>query len=94
MINHKQLADIDLNTEEGQLLMAAVAILTSIDHKHIKSNKWGSNLHPDKAVKQIADLANKIYYEQEWLAEEIKKDRNNKINNILNNNEYKRLENK
>jgi len=94
MINHKQLADIDLNTPEGQLLMAAVAILTSIDHKHIKSNKWGSNLHPDKAVKQIAELANKIYYEQEWLAEEIKKDRNNKINNILNNNEYKKPENK
>ncbi len=94
MINHKQLSDINMNSEEGQLLMAAVAILTSIEKKHIDSNKWGSNLHPDKAVKQISDLANKIYYEEEWLAEEIKLNRDNKINNILNNNEYKRLENK
>ncbi len=83
MINHKQLSDINMNSEEGQLLMAAVAILTSIEKKHIDSNKWGGNLHPDKAVKQIADLTNKIYYEEEWKAEQKRIERDNKINKIL-----------
>lgn len=86
MIEHSQLSDINMNSEEGQLLMAAVAILTSIEYKHITSGKWGSNLHPDKAVKQIADLTNKIYYEEEWKAEQQRIERDNKINNILNNN--------
>lgn len=83
MIQHKQLADIDLNTQEGQLLMSAIAILTSIDHHHITNNQWGGNISPDKAVKQITELANKIYYEDEWKAEQIKLNRNNKINQII-----------
>ncbi len=84
MITHSKLTDIDLSTPEGQLLMSAVAILTSIDHKHIASNKWGSNLHPDKCVKQISDLANKIYYEEEWEKEQQMIKRDNKINQIIN----------
>lgn len=84
MITHSKLTDIDLSTPEGQLLMSAVAILTSIDHHHISSNKWGSNLHPDKCVKQISDLANKIYYEEEWEKEMHRIKRDNKINQIIN----------
>ena len=87
MINHSQLSDINMSTPEGQLLMAAVAILTSIDHKHIISNKWGGMISPDTAVKQISDLANKIYYEEEWKEEQKRINRDNKINNILRNNE-------
>jgi hypothetical protein len=83
MITHSKLSDINLNTPEGQLLMSAVAILTSIDHKHISSNKWGGNLHPDKCVKQISDLANKIYYEEEWEKEMQRIKRDNKINQII-----------
>ena len=85
MIEHSQLSDINMNSKEGQLLMAAVAILTSIEYKHITSGKWGSSLHPDKAVKQISDLANKIYYEQEWEEEQKRINRDNNINKILNN---------
>ncbi len=84
MITHSKLSDINLNTPEGQLLMSAVAILTSIDHKHISSNKWGGNLHPDQCVKQISDLANKIYYEEEWEKEMQRIKRDNKINQIIN----------
>lgn len=87
MINHNKLTDIDINTEEGQLLMAAIAILTSIDHKHITSNKWGGTITPDVAVKQVAELANKIYYEQEWKMEQLRIERDNTINQILNNNQ-------
>lgn len=84
MITHSKLSDINLNTPEGQLLMSAVAILTSIDHKHITTNQWGGNLHPDKCVKQISDLANKIYYEEEWEKEMQRIKRDNKINQIIN----------
>ncbi len=84
MITHSKLSDINLNTPEGHPLMSAVAILTSIDHKHISSNKWGGMLSPDKAVKQIADLANKIYYEDEWEKEQQMIKRDNKINQIIN----------
>jgi predicted metalloendopeptidase len=87
MIQHSQISDINTNTPEGQLLMAAVAILTSIEHKHITSGKWGSNLHPDKALKQLTDLTNKIYYEKEWEEEQKRIIRDEKINNILRNNE-------
>lgn len=85
MIEHSKLKDINNNTPEGQLLMAAVAILTSIDHKHIKSGKWGGTLHPDTAVKQIADLTNKIYHKEEWEEEQKRITRDNNINKILNN---------
>ena len=85
MIEHTRLSDIDHKSKEGQLLMAAVAILTSIDHKHITSQKWGGMVNPDTAVKQIADLANKIYYEEEWKAEQQRIERDNKLNNILDN---------
>ena len=86
MIEHEKLTDINLESPEGKLLMAAVAILTSIDHKHIDSHKWGGMLSPDKAVKQITELANKIYYEEEWEKEQQRIKRDNNINNILNNN--------
>lgn len=85
MIQHNKLTDINLNSEEGKLLMAAIAILTSIDHKHITSNKWGGNISPDKAVKQITELANKIYHEEEWNKEQQRLNRDNNINKILNN---------
>ncbi len=85
MIDYDKLTDVNLNTTEGQLLMAALAILTTIDHKHITSGKWGGNITPDTAVKQITELANKIYYEEEWKAEQQRINRDNNINKILRN---------
>lgn len=87
MIEHSKLTDINLNSTEGKLLMAAIAILTSIEPKHIISGKWGSSLNPDKAVEKITELANKIYYEEEWRKEQFIKERDIKINKILRNEE-------
>ena len=87
MFHHSKLTDIDINTEEGQLLMAAIAILTSIDHKHLDNNQWGGMITPDVAVKQITNLANKIYYEEEYKQEQLRINRDNNINQILNNNQ-------
>lgn len=83
MLVHSQLSDIDTSIEEGQLLMAAIAILTSIEHRHLVLEKWGSNLHPDIAVQKVTELANKLYYEKEWQAEKDRKNRDSKIDTII-----------
>lgn len=71
-------------TNEGKLLLAAIAILTSIDPEHIKNNKWGGSISPQQAMDQLLDLANKTYYKEEWEVEQIKLERDKKINDLLN----------
>ena len=83
MINLKTIKDIK-DSEEGQLLLMAIAILTSIKPEDIKEDKWGGMVHPDDALERIQDLANKIYYEEEWKGEQIKIMRDNKLNKIIN----------
>lgn len=83
MINYKTIRDFNDNSPEGKLLLAAISILTSISGEDIKSKKWGGMVHPDDALLKIQDLANRIYYEEEWKGEQIKIKRDTKINNIL-----------
>lgn len=83
MIQLKRISDFNADTDEGKLLVAAIAILTSIDKEDIKSNKWGGMVSPDTALEQIQDLANKIYFEQEYKIYLHQKERDNKIQNIL-----------
>ena len=83
MINQKTIKDINDKTEEGKLLLMAIAILTSIKPDDIKSNKWGGWVHPDDALMKVQDLANEIYYEEEYKAEKKRIMRDNKINSIL-----------
>jgi len=84
MINLKTIRDFNDNSPEGQLLLAAISILTSITPKDIKEDKWGGMVHPDDAFLKIQDLANRIYYEEEWKGEQIKIKRDIKINKIIN----------
>jgi hypothetical protein len=66
MIDYKKIEDFNGDSPEGKLLLASIAVLTSIDIDDIKSNKWGGMTHPDTAMKQIVELANKIFYEEGW----------------------------
>ena len=84
MINYKTIRDFNDNSPEGKLLLAAISILTSIKPEDIKDNKWGGMVHPDDALLKIQDIANRIYYEEEWKGEQIKIMRDTKINSILN----------
>ena len=83
MINLKSIRDFNDNSPEGKLLLAAISILTSINVEDIKDNKWGGMVHPDNALLKIQDIANRIYYEEEWKGEQIKIKRDTKINSIL-----------
>lgn len=84
MINYKTIADFNSDTPECKLLLAAIAVLTSVDNEDIKSCKWGGMTHPDTAMEQIVELANKIFYEEEWKLEQERIKRENKINSIIN----------
>ena len=83
MINLKTIRDFNDNSPEGKLLLAAISILTTISEEDLKDNKWGGMIHPDNALLKIQDIANRIYYEEEWKAEQIKIKRDTKINSIL-----------
>jgi hypothetical protein len=83
MIDYKTIKDFDGDSVEGKLLLTAIAVLTSIDHEDIKIAKWGGMTHPDQAIEQLVELANKIFYKEEWKQEQEKIKRDNKINKIL-----------
>lgn len=84
MIKHKELSDINASTQEGKLLIAAIAILTSIDESHIKSGKWGSGSSPIDAIEKISNLANQLYYAEEYDLYKKTMKRDSRIDDILN----------
>lgn len=75
---------IDDKSDEGKLLVAAIAILTSITPENINEDEWGGLVSPDDGLKRIQGLANRIYFKKEWEAHEKSKERDNKIEEILN----------
>jgi hypothetical protein len=80
----KTFKSFDTSSDEGKLLLSAIAILTSISHKDIDERKFGGTVSPDSALSGVQDLANKIYYEEEWKSAQIKENRNKKILKIEN----------
>lgn len=82
MIKFKGISDFNHDSEEGKVLFAAIAILTSIEHRHIDSGQFGSHSHPDVVLRYVTDLANKLYYEEEWKIEKLIKDRDSKIEEL------------
>ena len=77
----------DTDTQEGMLLLASVAVLTG----NIDMSKYGSNKTPDEVFKHIQDLANRIFFEEEYNQAELQKKRNKKLEQIINGTEKKRL---
>jgi len=83
MIKFEELSDIDTDTDTGKVLFAALGILTSLDIDDIKSHKFGGNSYINDVVKEATRIANKVFYVEEYLLEEARKNRNNKINDLL-----------
>ena len=69
----------DLASEEGMLLLASISILTT----NIDMSKYGSNKTPDEVFKHIQDLANRIFFEEEYKQAELQKRRNKIIDDII-----------
>lgn len=79
MIQKDSIFDIDINTEDGQILMAALGVLHSIEHKHIDSGKFGPKSDVNDIVKYLVDLANRTNNTDEYKAYS----RELKINSII-----------
>jgi hypothetical protein len=72
-------SDFNSSTEEGMLLLAAMSILTSdIDRK-----KFGGHMHPHDVFEHIKDLANLIFFEEEYKQIELQNKRNKMIEGII-----------
>ena len=84
MIKTEKFNQIDCDTDEGKLLLAAISILTSIDTEQIKRKRWGGTISPDKAYEQIMDLANRIFYEKEYTIEIKRQRKERKRNRLIN----------
>ena len=69
----------DVNTQEGMLLLASIAILTG----DIDTKKYGPNKTPNEVFDNVQDLANRIFYEEEYNLIQIQNKRNKIIENIL-----------
>ena len=74
MINKNTIGDINTTTEEGELLMMAIAKITS---------KYKTNITPDECLRDIVDLSNEIYYTHEYKLFKNKIERKRKIEHIF-----------
>lgn len=72
------------DTDEGKMLLSAIAILTSLSCRDIKEQKYGGMSHPHDVFDRIKDLCNKIYFEEEYKRYIKSIERDNKINDITN----------
>ncbi len=84
MISEINFRNFDNSTPEGQMLLAAMAILTSIEPKDIHEGKFGGMCHPQDVFEKVLDLANRIYYEEEYKTYLKSKERDSKLNSIIN----------
>ena len=91
MIKVEEFRQIDTNIDEGKLLLAAISILTSIDSEQIKRKRWGGMISPDQAHDQIVELANRIFFEEEYKTE-VKRKRKEKRRTRLINKILKKVE--
>jgi hypothetical protein len=74
-----EFSDFNSSTDEGMLLLAALSILTSdIDRK-----KFGGHMHPHDVFEYVQDLANKIFFEEEYKQIELQNKRNKIIEGII-----------
>ncbi len=80
----KTFKTFSIESDEGKIMLAALAILTSLTHDDIKSNKYGCCSSPEPVFDIVVDLANQIFFESEWKLDQLGKKRIQKINAIEN----------
>lgn len=81
MINIGHISEVDINTKEGKLFIAAIAVLTSLKEQDLQSKKWGRSIDANQGLMALCDLANKMFPEKQYRTEkisELKKRRNTK----------------
>jgi hypothetical protein len=73
MINLNNISEVDINTKEGKLFIAAIAVLTTLKEQDLQSKKWGRSVDANQGLKVLCDLANKMFSEKTYRTEKITK---------------------
>ena len=58
MKNFDSLRNIDTTTDEGKMLLSALAVLTSIE---TPDKRYGDTSHPDDVLKRIENISRSIF---------------------------------
>lgn len=82
MVEINKIYEVNMDTEEGKLLFAALSILTSIDKSDIHHDGYGESSSIGDVMIKVNELANKVFYEKEWESYQIIKKREDKLNDI------------
>lgn len=83
MIELDKFSQFSDKTIEGKLLLSAISALTSLTKEDIDKVRYGGSSNPDCVFREIVEIANKVYYEEEYKAFKLKQDRDNKVNKLL-----------
>jgi len=57
----KDVKEIDINTKEGKLLVAAIAVLTTMRTDDLLENKWGRTLNYNTALAKLSEMTSKMF---------------------------------
>ena len=61
MDDAKNMLDIDINSKEGKLLVAAIAVLTTLKEEDLANKKWGRSLNAKTVLTKLSDLTNTMF---------------------------------
>lgn len=75
--------DFPLESNEGKMLLSAIAILTTLSKEDIDSGRFGKLSNSYSVLKEIVKLANKKYYEEEYNQHLKSTQRDKKIQEII-----------
>lgn len=76
---------LQTDNDESKMLLAAMSILTSSSFKSSELNyEFGTKSSPNNAFDNVKDLANKIFYEEEYKKHTLFLDRRDKISRLTN----------
>lgn len=67
----EKIDDIDLSTNEGRLLISAIAVLTSLRIKNILNDEWGSGVNHEVCLEKLANISNQIFIKTEYRTDKI-----------------------
>jgi len=57
----RNILDIDIESNEGKMLVAAIAVLTTLKEEDLANKKWGRSLNANNVLVKLSDLTNTMF---------------------------------
>jgi len=61
----KDVKDIDIESKEGKLLVAALVVLTTMRTDDLVTNKWGRSLNANISLNKLSEITNKMFIKKQ-----------------------------